>query len=176
MKSRLLRLLRRKAKRNVNAEVYEGRVVITQNTTEAIYFRTTNRNWSANFHFAGSYNTDNLKNELNIARRDYIIEIIKIMRNQEIIKKLTNDGRYYLRHNAPLDADTRITKGGMTMRQQKKKHIPIIESSTFFNVPEKGCYNCKHRRTNLFCWRCDITNETLTQLQTCSKHEYKEEE
>ena len=90
MKSRLLRLLRRKAKRNVNAEVYEGRVVITQNTTEAIYFRTTNRNWSANFHFAGSYNTDNLKNELNIARRDYIIEIIKIMRNQEIIKKLTN--------------------------------------------------------------------------------------
>lgn len=90
MKSKLLRRLRRKAKRNVNAEVYEGRIVITQNTTEEIYFRTTDRNWSVNFHFAGIYNTNNLKNELNLARRDYIIEIIKIMRNQEIIKKLKN--------------------------------------------------------------------------------------
>lgn len=91
MKSKLLRQLRRKAKRNVNAEVHEGRIVITQNTTEAIYFRTIDRIWSRCFNFAGNYNTNNLKNELNIARRDYIIEIIKIMRNQEIIKKLTNE-------------------------------------------------------------------------------------
>lgn len=90
MKSKLLRRLRRKAKRNVNAEVYEGRIVITQNTTEAIYFRTTYRSWSEHFNLAEIYNTNNLKNELNIARRGYIIEIIKIMRNKEIIKKLTN--------------------------------------------------------------------------------------
>lgn len=89
MKSKLLRRLRRKAKRNVNAEVYNGRIVITQNTTEEIYFRTTHRGWSVHFNFAEIYNTNNLKNELNIARRGYILEIIKIMRNQEIIKKLT---------------------------------------------------------------------------------------
>lgn len=89
MDNKLLRRLRRKAKRNVNAEVYKGRIVITQNTTEAIYFRTKHRSWSRGFDFAEIYNTNNLKNELNIARRDYILEIIKIMRNQEIIKKLT---------------------------------------------------------------------------------------
>ena len=89
MDNKLLRRLRRKAKRNVNAEVYKGRIVITQNTTEAIYFRTKYRRWCRGFDFAEIYNTNNLKNELNIARRDYILEIIKIMRNQEIIKKLT---------------------------------------------------------------------------------------
>lgn len=90
MKSRLLCRLRRKAKRNVNAEIYEGRIVITQNTIEAIYFRTAYGNWSVHFNRAEIYNKNNLKNELNIARRDYIIEIIKTMRNKEIIKKLTN--------------------------------------------------------------------------------------
>lgn len=88
MKNKLLRRLRRKAKRNIYPIVYNNKIVIIKSDYDDRYFRTDYIGWSMFFSDAEFYTENNLAKELNIARRYYIEQEIKRMRNQEIISKL----------------------------------------------------------------------------------------
>lgn len=88
MKSKLLRRLRRKAKRNIYPATFDNMIVIIKSDFDDRYFRTECRGWSVFSTNAKNYNESNLAEELKIARYYYIKEKVKVLKNVEIINKL----------------------------------------------------------------------------------------
>ena len=88
MKSKLLRRLRREAKRNIYPATFDGMIVILKNDIGDMYLRTWFGGWSVFFGKANNYNESNLAKELKIARYYYIKERVKALKNREIINKL----------------------------------------------------------------------------------------
>lgn len=88
MKSKLLRRLRREAKRNIYPAMFNDMIVIMRSDFDDRYFRTEYRGWSVFSSNAKNYNESNLEKELNIARYYYIKEKVKALKNREIINKL----------------------------------------------------------------------------------------
>lgn len=88
MKSKLLRRLRREAKRNIYPATFDGMLVIVKSDFGDMYFRSGSRGWSAFSTNANNYNESNLAKELKIARYYYIKERVKALKNREIINKL----------------------------------------------------------------------------------------
>ena len=89
MNAKLLKKLRRLAKRNIYASSFDEKLVIIWSDFGDRYFRTYTCGWSVWHCNAKSYKEDELIKELKIARRDFIIREVKMIRNQKIIRKVS---------------------------------------------------------------------------------------